>query len=72
MGEGIEISLPLWPPFFGVYAHVGVFSGKLKTSDRYMYHSSKIKTTRERVDSRVHFVWRLQVNGLLASSSPVD
>ena len=30
MGEGIEISLPLWPPFFGAYAHVGVFSREIK------------------------------------------
>ena len=43
------------------YANVSVFSREIKEPPTYL--SSKNKKIRDRVDSRVQFVWRLRVMG---------
>ena len=64
MGEQTETSLPLWPPFFFLVLtrtskKTVQFSREIKSPCR--YHSSKNNKIRERVDSRVRYIWRLRL-----------
>ena len=49
--------------FLGCYTDVTArcFRGKLKNSSR--YHNSKNRRIRDRVDSRLQFVWKIRVMG---------
>ena len=59
-GEGIEVSLCLWPFFLGCYANVSVFSREIKEPPTYL--SSKNKKIRNRVDNNLEIGSKAQKN----------